>query len=128
MVSRIRWQRLLLIAASGWWSVMCSETLPVEEGVRDVVMGDAEVRTDIRPPGDIVEVIQDILEIRWDLLVLDKTSSDTGVSCTGQLDPFGCVCEGVDGCASGWCELHLGERVCSSGCVEDCPSEWECNL
>lgn len=39
---------------------------------------------------------------------------------------YGCVCdEGAD-CASGFCELHLGEKRCTDTCIEDCPDGFDC--
>ena len=29
-------------------------------------------------------------------------------------------------CASGWCVLHLGEKICTQACLEECPEGWTC--
>ncbi len=35
-------------------------------------------------------------------------------------------CESGEDCDSGWCVDHLGNQVCTIGCVDECPQGWEC--
>ncbi len=41
---------------------------------------------------------------------------------------FGCACDGIDDCLSGYCVLHQGERRCSIPCegADDCSDGWAC--
>ncbi len=38
------------------------------------------------------------------------------------LDP----CSENDECLSGWCVEHMGQKVCSQTCQEECPEGWSC--
>ena len=35
-------------------------------------------------------------------------------------------CTGNEDCHSGWCAEHLGTRVCTTKCDDDCPTGWVC--
>jgi len=35
-------------------------------------------------------------------------------------------CESGADCESGWCVDHLGNQVCTIGCVDECPQGWVC--
>ena len=63
---------------------------------------------------------------------LETVNFDLPVVDTGQ--PAACVpatvtevhCAENGDCASGWCMLHLAEKVCSQACIEECPPGWSC--
>ena len=41
----------------------------------------------------------------------------------------GCFQDGCNensDCQSGWCVLHMGEKVCTEACQEECPPGWTC--
>ncbi len=38
------------------------------------------------------------------------------------LDP----CDGNADCQSGWCVEHMGDKVCTVDCQEECPAGWSC--
>jgi len=81
--------------------------------------GDLDVRSrDDLPPTDMS------LEV--------DTQSDTKPDEVEVTDPCAppsaplCPCEEGKDCLSGFCELHLGEQLCTQTCLEDCPEGWDC--
>ncbi len=58
-------------------------------------------------------------------LPLDLPEADLFAPCQGSGCP-GAPCDTNDDCDAGVCTLHLGELVCSTFCVEDCPEGWSC--
>ena len=74
---------------------------------------DATARQDIQPADTQVDVD----------VQLDQT--ETVDPCAPPASSL-CPCEDGKDCLSGFCELHLGEKVCTRTCVEDCPEGWEC--
>ena len=63
-----------------------------------------------------------------ELRVADLVPADIGwtLPCE-EPGSLGCSCVGGGDCHSGWCVMHLGERVCSQTCVEECPIGFACN-
>ncbi|MBM4354850.1 MAG: hypothetical protein FJ109_13855 [Deltaproteobacteria bacterium] len=55
-----------------------------------------------------------------DLLPEDARGCSPGEGCF--LDP----CEDNGDCLAGVCVEHLGNKVCSQACVEECPDGWKC--
>ena len=54
-------------------------------------------------------------------------ASDTGdAGCQTGSGCFGDPCSGADDCTSGLCVDHMGDRVCTDYCVEECPAGWAC--
>ncbi|MBM4353829.1 MAG: LamG domain-containing protein, partial [Deltaproteobacteria bacterium] len=39
---------------------------------------------------------------------------------------FGEPCKGNADCLSGWCVWHLGSKVCTDFCTDQCPTGWDC--
>ncbi len=37
-----------------------------------------------------------------------------------------CPCSEGGDCMSGLCKLHLGEKLCTDTCEEECPAGWDC--
>jgi hypothetical protein len=59
-----------------------------------------------------------------DLKIIDDTEPQPGCE-PGEgcfLDP----CSENDECLSGWCVEHMGQKVCSQTCEEECPEGWSC--
>ena len=60
----------------------------------------------------------------WDLETVDDVEPppecDPGEGCF--LDP----CSENDECLSGWCVEHMGQKVCTQTCQEECPDGWTC--
>ena len=91
--------------------------LPLEDNrdvVDDVRAGEAglEFRTqelDAVSPADLSED-QEILE----------------QPCAPGRSKAGCLCLANGDCASGWCMFHLGEKMCTDICIEECPTDWSC--
>ena len=48
------------------------------------------------------------------------------LSCDDAPGQPGCPCLENGDCDYGWCVFHLGERVCTVDCIEDCPEGWNC--
>ena len=66
----------------------------------------------------------DVLDLRGEVLRFDvKQVPET---CSPANAVFGCPCNTNTDCASGWCVLHLGEKICSEECLEECPDGWDC--
>ncbi len=60
--------------------------------------------------------------VPWDLKIPEDTDPgcEAGEGCF--LDP----CSENDECLSGWCVEHMGQKVCSQTCQEECPEGWSC--
>jgi len=61
---------------------------------------------------------------------LPDAEEDTAepIECPEAPGCFGWPCTGNDECLSGYCVEHLGEGICSDGCIEECPEGWSCEL
>jgi len=80
------------------------ETTPPEETVPEVAPPETtpEETFDFSPPEDV------------------EPGCEPGQGC------FGDPCGANDECLSGYCVEHLGDRVCSQTCTEECPAGWTC--
>jgi hypothetical protein len=56
------------------------------------------------------------------------SEEDVASSCEPGEGCFNEPCSGPDGCNSGICTMHLGEKVCSKTCDSECPAGWTCSL
>ncbi len=69
-------------------------------------------------------------DVRGDETLAELPSSDGGapppIDCAEAPGAFGCHCVTNADCQSNWCIFHKGEKVCSSICVEECASGFEC--
>ncbi|MFH1532756.1 MAG: IPT/TIG domain-containing protein [Pseudomonadota bacterium] len=85
---------------------------------------------DTMAPADIVEdtvfVPGDTAGPPPDTTPPDTAPPDTTPSCAE--DPGGplCPCQENGDCNVGFCVPHLGDRVCTTECVEDCPEGFSC--
>ena len=104
-------------AASG-----CSTSAGVPDA--NPVLGDA---VDGGHTGDVRFVPSpDVLTDGWELAGgLDASPGET-LSCAPGEGAAWCPCSVGEECLSGRCELHMGEGVCTSLCVEECPPGWSC--
>lgn len=89
-----------------------AEPSSVGETVVDATVGLETAATDLGDP-DVPEVV-----------VGDDgpgpSDCEPGTGCF--LDP----CNDHDACTSGWCIHHLGDQVCTTTCVSDCPDDFSC--
>lgn len=96
-------------------------------GKFDTLEEQAEVEKDL-----MTEVAtQPDLEVSPDLPTQFDLTTDSGPDATTPLcDPGeGCfldTCDENGDCQSGWCVQHLGEKVCTISCQEECPPGWSC--
>jgi hypothetical protein len=86
-------------------------------GIPDVA---ADASPDLGPLPDLTPAETADVEPPQDFFVPDQAGCAPGEGCF--LDP----CTSNAQCQSGWCVEHLGEGVCSTVCVEDCPPGWTC--
>ncbi len=56
----------------------------------------------------------------------DGWEEDTGLACQPGEGCFLDKCAEHDECLSGWCVEHLGEKVCTVACQDECPPGWSC--
>jgi len=61
-----------------------------------------------------------------DSAAADTVTPDIQLSC--EEDPGGafCPCQDNADCNSGFCVPHMGDRVCTVECMEDCPDDFSC--
>ena len=72
------------------------------------------------PDVDAVRIPEDVREAeKLDL-------ADGAVEIPQTCNFFGCPCDESGDCDSGFCVEHMGSKVCSSTCVEECPQGWSC--
>jgi hypothetical protein len=112
---RLSW---LLIAAM--LLIACGNDGTAGPVVPDAAVMDVAAVIDVAADG--VSVV-DVPEIRK----LDLTNNDAGKTpncvATAVVDDH---CTENNDCPSGWCVLHLGEKVCTQTCIEECPEGWSC--
>jgi hypothetical protein len=69
-------------------------------------------------------------EMPGDLAPWDVPTQET-IDLEPQCEPGqGCFlqpCSTNDECESGWCVEHMGQKVCTQACQEECPAGWTCS-
>lgn len=91
------------------------------------------------PVSDTTLDAAEIIDVQWAKDVphevpLEFNRQDQGDGVWDGLEPacipghghVGCLCKSGDDCSSGHCTLHLGEKVCTDTCVEECPGQFTC--
>ena len=74
-------------------------------------------------PTEVVDPVETIAPADAPVLDLEEETRFTGCEGGGCfLDP----CDSNADCQSSLCVFHLGEKVCSKTCIEDCPDGWNC--
>jgi hypothetical protein len=117
-----KWVLTWLLMAVGPWMVSCAGGSTVGiDGLAEADVANVELLTEeggagfdsrLEPPdGAAGEAFAD-----------DQGTVDELVDS----DEFGTTCSDNSDCVSGICTFHLGERVCSRECVEECPSGFLC--
>ena len=110
---------LALAACSG-----SGEITSTEDAAPDIAREDAGGQTDVPVPTDAG--LDDM--VREEGLVFpDLPDPDIAPACTPGTGCFSDGCQENGDCQSGWCVQHMGERVCTQLCQEDCPAGWSCN-
>ena len=108
---------LLLLACEGGKTElimdMADAGLPVDLGVPETVASDAAAEVG---PGEV-----GMLDIPGEASLLPDLVEDTFVE-----GGFGWPCKDNSECLSGYCIETAGGYVCTEGCVEECPSGWDC--
>ena len=98
--------------------VSCSSTEELVPGPDLRIWDSSGVEQERQPrAGDVVA---------WTELLGTDGGADMAIVCTESEAAVGCPCSNDADCLTGYCELHLGNAVCSSSCVEDCPLGWTC--
>jgi formylglycine-generating enzyme required for sulfatase activity len=108
----------IAVVVGGLLCIGCSSSTPTKqsdadvskEEIKEVSAGNdqfGEIQRNDAP--DQVEEVKDILD-----------------PCAPPNAQTGCQCNSHGDCQSGWCVFHLGEKVCTDICVEDCPDGWAC--
>ena len=112
--------RLAVVLSTGFLCLACSSSSP-EELVDGMGHLDAwEGRKDFV----IDRGLTDLLDRREDAPGHDvEVAPET---CAPANTGTGCPCATNTDCLSGWCVFHLGEKVCTKTCVEECPEGWSC--
>ncbi len=98
-----------------------SISLDVPEGADSTA--DGSVVPDASTPPDAL-----LPEVRWDVAAPDiapDVTPEVEQPCEGP-GCFGDPCAENTDCLSGFCILHLGDRICTSECVEECPEGFSC--
>ncbi len=119
--------RLLTLIAGGMWLLSCSSSSTIQSkdtgtdvpgnGQPDETSEDTGV-PDL-PPADMTDLVDaglDDIDVAGEL----GPACKPGDGCF--LDP----CDENGDCLSGWCVEHMGDKVCSQTCVEECPAGWTC--
>ena len=107
---------LILVAAALTLGACEDGAITTEPGELDVATADTESSTD----ADVTAVpVPDVVAI---------PDTDPAEPCEPGTGCFEEQCDGPDECMSGICVQHVGEKVCSKTCDEECPDGWTCNL
>ena len=103
----------------------CSSTSKTDEDMQTVdlaqdVAGELDT-PEVKIVSDVVDTV-DVLSDFPDILAPDvpRVMCNPGEGC------FLDECTENEDCQSGWCVEHLGGKVCSQTCQEECPVGWVC--
>ncbi len=121
-----RWRICLGALLAAWLVAGCtggtSTTVEKDSGpdgrVEDL---SDEVLGEVGPEGRVeAEVSQDVPSQpeTWEA----RSACEPGTGCLGE------TCATGADCLSGYCVEHLGNAVCTSDCIEECPPGWTCEL
>jgi hypothetical protein len=102
--------------------VACSQSRPVGDP------GDTRAKSDLREVRRGVDSGAsgyDLAGVEWSAGDRRVPDAEVLLLCN-EPGGFGCLCDSNSNCNSGWCLLHLGERVCTQTCIEECPDGWDC--
>ncbi|MFH1532294.1 MAG: C-type lectin domain-containing protein [Pseudomonadota bacterium] len=75
---------------------------------------------DLPVPGD--EGVVDPVDVPRE----GRGTADQEPDCPTSNAPPGCPCVDNTDCASGFCVMHLGEKLCTAECIEECPPGYSC--
>jgi formylglycine-generating enzyme required for sulfatase activity len=105
---------LVLLSACSSGTTVSDKDIPDANGQR-------EIASDVPPVDVVLDVHREIdwkgTDTQWDI---------PQTECLAGQGHFGCPCVGADDCLSGWCQLHLGDMVCTQVCVTECPDGFSC--
>ena len=90
-------------------------------GLPEAVVPDRVVAEDLRLELESVAA-EEILPVADALEVEVILECQPGDGC------FGDSCQDAADCLSGLCLDHMGDKVCSQTCIEECPDGWSCEL
>ncbi len=128
-----RWS--LLVTAVAWVVGCGAEAVQIEKEVIDAAEHEAG------PTGDVAVILPDVTTDQW--WFNDTYGGDDSSGVDGDMEPgevgfeiagpepgtFGWPCEENADCLSSYCVETWQGKVCSTGCVEECPEEgWNCSL
>ena len=117
--------RLAWLLAVGAAAVACSGAA---EGERTDSLGDG-LRSDAATDGrGVPEAVDARIPELKETANRDGPDRDEHDLCGGGAGCFGDPCEEGADCMTGLCMPHLGDKVCSQTCVEECPVGWDCVL
>ena len=118
---------LLLIAGAGCGSETTVVTTD-DVGIDSPVI--AEIKTESFEPETVVFVETVPEETATDHVFFDLQPEDN-TEPRPECDPGeGCFldeCSDNSECQSGWCVEHMGQKVCTQSCQEECPPGWTCS-
>jgi hypothetical protein len=100
-------------------------------------IGDMDVAPETRSgtdAGDIAEIAFAETISADKLVTPGDVWAETSDASTEEIKPQceageGCFMDGCtenSDCQSGWCVLHMGDKVCTQACQEECPPGWTC--
>ena len=95
----------------------------VADGIADAA--DVTARVDVAPPGELAPD-----QFAADQQLYDGPLEEVADSLSQCQPGEGCFedpCVSNDDCLSGWCVEHLGQKVCTSACQDECPPGWSCH-
>ena len=73
-----------------------------------------------------VDSTEDVSEVT-ELDAINEVTDDGGpIGCIPGTGCFLDLCENNAQCQSGVCLTHMGDRVCSKLCIDECPTGWNC--
>ena len=105
----------ICVAVAGLITLACSSSSPTAQ--QDADAGQEEIKEIAGADGKVDQVQSvEILDIAEEVPDLGEPDP-----CTPPTATTGCTCGSHTDCQSGWCLFHLGEKVCTDTCIEDCP-------
>ena len=116
---------LLVILVAGCTG---STSIATDAGAPPDSVTPEDAGTDTAPVEDAV-VFTDLRAVELDSAIDFGTAGEVDVpepACETGQGCFGDTCNDNGDCQSGWCVEHMGQKLCSQVCQEECPSGWTC--
>ncbi len=119
-----------LLALAVLWGCSSDPTSVTTDSVGTDTLPTEEVQDEASQPETVVfteTVTDETLEDHFEFDVEPVDTEDPKPECEPGEGCFLDECSENAQCQSGWCVEHMGQKVCTQACQEECPVGWTCS-